>query len=92
MNKSYYNNREMVLAKLKEKYHEENSELKKHHQEYYDKNKEKILKQSARKNRNLSYKEREKRRIYQRKYYYNRINKSIGTPVNITEDKYIVEL
>ena len=92
MNNHYYNNREKVLARLKEKYHEENSELKKRFQEYYDQNREKILKQNARKNRTLSYEEREKRRIYQRKYYYRRINKSKVNPANIDEGKYIVEL
>lgn len=72
MNKSYYNNREKVLARLKEKYYDETSGLKKHSQEYYDQNKEKILKQSANKNRNLTYQERENRRLYNNEYYNNK--------------------
>ena len=91
--KEYYEkNKDKILAQLKKKYHDEDAGLKERCQEYYDQNKEKILKQNAKKNRVLTYQEREKRRIYHRKYYYRRIKKSMGSPVNINEEKYIIEM
>jgi hypothetical protein len=83
--KFYRKHRDKILEKKKEEYHNDNSKLKKYWQDYYDKNKDYLKKKEVIKTRNLTFEEREKRRIYHRNYYYKKANKYTGTPAEKKE-------